>query len=87
MAPIWGLTLGAAMDLIQVTAYPMMDQLMVQVTTCTAVENGRKWEHRIMERLAVPGDAGDPWDAIWALGQLLCDRALQYGAETRHGAG
>jgi len=66
--------------LYQVTAYDALGAITVQATTATANGSGYAWEHRILETLELPeGVAGDAWDVLWAIGQLLCERALERG--------
>lgn len=67
--------------LYQVTAYEALGAITVQATTATTSPSGYGWEHRILETLELPeGVAGDAWDVLWAIGQLLCERALERGS-------
>lgn len=70
--------------LYQLTAYELLDGLQVQVTTARTDPDGYQWEHRILEHVRVsPELAGNPWDVLWTLGQLLCERALERGSGDR----
>lgn len=69
--------------LVQVTAYVVLDKLVVQATTARTTDTGRSWEHRVLEEVAIPTGCEDSaWDLIWLVGQLLADRAFERTAKT-----
>lgn len=70
--------------LVQVTAYVVLEDLIIQATTARTTESGRSWEHRVLERVELAGcDPEDAWDLIWLVGQTLCDRALTHSRTAR----
>lgn len=64
---------------IQVMAYPMLGSVLsVQVTSAEPGENGHSWSHLVLEQLELGAlDPDDAWDLVWAVGHLMCERALE----------
>lgn len=70
--------------LYQLTAYDVLGALVVQVTTADTTADGFQWTRRLLEQVDISERlAGEPWDVVWLLGQLLSDRAMEQGARRR----
>lgn len=74
--------------LIQVNAYPVLDQMHLQVTRMEVTGEGRHWAHLMMETVNVADlDQDDAWDMVWAVAQAMMDECMRRIDATRRGPG
>ena len=68
------------MNWLTVTAYPLMGGLHVQLKTGTTDATRRHWTVLVQDTIDAQGDLEDDWSVVWAIGELLCQKALEHGA-------
>jgi hypothetical protein len=69
--------------IITVTAYRALDGWHVLCTEHEATDSGRRWTTLLNELLRDVNDSDGPWEAIWRIGQELCEQALRFEARER----
>jgi len=66
--------------MIQVTAYEALGGLQVHAIKADASPAGYQWTQLVSELASLPSwYDGDVWDALWVVGGLLQERAIERG--------